>query len=675
MAEAEDVIVDAARHATSYAQTLWRRHRPKPPRPATVRLADVAPRIDLLIRSLFGCSYRIRVAQPPAPVTLLSRAFLRLDRPRTTSAVPSTDGASIWLPADSGLMNVAAGTERLRLVGLQQAMRASRGSANFVARFSAPLLCDIYLLLEAQAADEELVRRLPGLIGPLNALRQGALRDRPDIRSFTKARQALERHARGLLERPLARVQKGTAATPSPQASFDLALRIATNFTSDTDSTDAMGGQPLFRDTWTGHLTVPEPRGSTGSTEVSTDNLSVPRVRSARLSRRPDIRPASEDEDDARPGAWMIQASQPHEHAEDPFGMQRPTDRDEEGAADEYAESLADLEQARLVSTPGQAKEMFLSDDPPDARKHLEGERLAGGKGMTYPEWDYRVLAYRAPGATVHERLAPPGPQAWVETTLDAHRSMLDTLRRRFEMLRTRRTTLRRQFDGDEFDLEACIEAQADFRAGLPMNAALYQSHRRNQRDLAILLLIDVSGSTDGWIAAHRRVIDVEREALLLVCIALAELHEPYAVQAFSGHGPQAVTVDIVKGFDEAYGHDIALRIAGLEPDQYTRVGTAIRHASAELMRRPASHRLLLLLSDGKPNDIDLYEGRYGVEDTRQAVIEAKLQGISPFCLTVDRNGSSYLPAVFGAQHYALLSRPELLPAVLLDWMRQVVST
>ena len=675
MAEAEDVIVDAARHATSYAQTLWRRHHPKVPGPATVRLADVAPRIDLLIRSVFGCSYRIRVAQPPAPVTLLTRAFVRRDRPRTASAVPSTDGTSIWLPADSRLTNVAAGTERLRLLGLQQAMRASRGSAQLVARLNTPLLCDIYLLLEAQAADEELARRLPGLIGPLNALRQGALRDRPDIRGFANARQTLERHARGMLERPLVLVQKGAAATPTPQASFDLALRIAFDFTSDTDNTGALGAQPLFRDLWTGQLTVPEPRGSTGGTEASTDNPSLPKARSARLSRRPDVRPASEDEDDARQGAWMIQASQPHEHAEDPFGMQRPTDRDEEGAADEYAESLADLEQARLVSTPGQAKEVFLSGDPPDVKNHPEGERLADGKGLSYPEWDYRVLAYRAPGATIHERLAPLGPQAWVETTLDAHRSMLDTLRRRFEMLRARRTTLRRQFDGDEFDLEACIDAQADFRSGLPMNAALYQSHRRNHRDLAILLLIDTSGSTDGWISAHRRVIDVEREALLLVCFALAELREPYAVQAFSGHGPRSVTVDIVKGFDEAYSDDVALRIAGLEPDQYTRAGTAIRHASAELMRRPASHRLLLLLSDGKPNDVDLYDGRYGVEDTRQAVIEAKLQGISAFCLTVDRNGSSYLPAVFGSQHYALLNRPELLPAVLLDWMRRLVST
>jgi nitric oxide reductase NorD protein len=251
---------------------------------------------------------------------------------------------------------------------------------------------------------------------------------------------------------------------------------------------------------------------------------------------------------------------------------------------------------------------------------------------------------------------------------------MIDLLRRRFELLRARRTVQRRQLDGDELDLEACVEAQADFRAGLPMNPALYQSQGRHRRDMAILLLIDVSGSTDSWVCAHRRVIDVEREALLLVCIALAGLGEPYAVQAFSGQGPAAVAVDAVKRFDEPYGEEIALRIAGLEPERYTRAGAAVRHASATLMRQGASHRLLLMLSDGKPNDIDLYDGRYGIEDTRLAVIEAKLQGISPFCLTVDRQGSSYLPAIFGAQHYALLNRPELLPAVLLDWMKRLVS-
>ncbi|MCY7309132.1 MAG: VWA domain-containing protein, partial [Rhodoferax sp.] len=234
---------------------------------------------------------------------------------------------------------------------------------------------------------------------------------------------------------------------------------------------------------------------------------------------------------------------------------------------------------------------------------------------------------------------------------------------------------LRRQFDGDDVDLEACIEAQADLRAGLPMAQALYRSQKRTKRDMAILLLIDVSGSTDGWVSSGRRVIDVEREALLLVCIALGALGEPYAVQAFSGTGPQAVSVRILKRFDEPYGNHVATRIAALEPEQYTRAGTAIRHASATLMSEVATQRLLLLLSDGKPNDVDVYEGRYGVEDMRRAVIEAKLQGIEPFCLTVDRHAADYLPDVFGVKQYAMLAKPSNLPAVLLDWMQRLVMS
>lgn len=676
MAEAEDVIVDVARHATSFAHALWRRHHPKHAATATVRLADVAARLDLLIRSVFGTGYPIRIARPPAPATFLSRAFQRRAQPRRTRAVPATDGISLWLPEDCGISDATLGLERMRLLGLGQAMRAQRGSAQWLDRVQGPLQRDLYLLLEAQASDEELARRLPGLVAPLNAFRQAALEARPDLRSFAPARQPLERHLRELLRRPLEPLRDGAVSVPAPNESIELARRIAADLFRGGDPCVAVGAQPLFRDAWTGHLAAPEPRASVsgGAGDVLPDGRTSPAVRSTRLSRRPDVRPAGDDEDDDRPGAWMIQAAQPHEHAEDPFGMQRPTDRDEEGAADEYAQSLADLEQARLVSSPGRAAEVFLSDDPPDASVRAGASAPAEASGLCYPEWDYRVCAYRSPGATVRERLAPPGPREWVGQTLDAHRSMIDLLRRRFELLRARRTVQRRQLDGDELDLEACVEAQADFRAGLPMNPALYQSQGRNRRDMAILLLIDVSGSTDAWISAHRRVIDVEREALLLVCIALAGLGEPYAVQAFSGQGPGAVDVDAIKRFDEPYGDDIALRIAGLEPERYTRAGAAVRHASAALMRQGAAHRLLLLLSDGKPNDADLYDGRYGIEDTRQAVIEAQLQGISPFCLTVDRQGGSYLPAIFGAQHYALLNRPELLPGVLLDWMRRLVS-
>ncbi len=236
------------------------------------------------------------------------------------------------------------------------------------------------------------------------------------------------------------------------------------------------------------------------------------------------------DGEHALKGVWMIQSAQPQEHAEDPFGMQRPTDRDERTAAEEFADSLSDLAQARLVATPGPPKEVLLSDDPPGARATRSIDTSKEGESnISYPEWDYRISAYREPGATI--RMLPPqcGPQQWVTQTLAEHRSMLDAIRRCFEMLRAQRTRLRKQLDGDELDLAAYIDSHADFRAGLPMSQALYQAHRRAKRDMAIMLLIDVSGSTDGWISANRRVIDVERAALLLVCIALQEMGEQQA--------------------------------------------------------------------------------------------------------------------------------------------------
>ncbi|MDC8760869.1 nitric oxide reductase activation protein NorD, partial [Janthinobacterium fluminis] len=400
-------------------------------------------------------------------------------------------------------------------------------------------------------------------------------------------------------------------------------------------------------------------------------------LRSARLARRPEVRRAGKDEDeDGAPGPVMVQTAQPHQQAEDPLGMQRPSDRDAATAAEEFADALSELAQARLVSAPGQPKEVLLSDDPPAAAPAQLAPGAAGGEGgrLRYPEWDWRSLSYAGPGATVCLRPAAAGPQQWVEQTLAGRAATLHTLRRRFELLRAQRTRVRQQPDGDEIDLQAWLDGQADYRAGLPLAQGLYLSQRRARRDMAVMLLVDVSGSTDGWIAAGRRVIDVEREALLFVCVALDGLGERFCVQAFSGEGPQGVVVRSVKAFDEAYDGAVARRIAGLEPEAYTRAGAALRHASALLMAQPAAHRLLLLLSDGKPNDVDGYAGRYGVEDMRQAVAEARLQGIAPFCLTIDRQAANYLPQVFGARQYALLAHPELLPTVLLDWLRQLMA-
>ena len=509
----------------------------------------------------------------------------------------------------------------------------------------------------------------------LRRLRALALAARPPLDAFAPARQPLERLVRGILEHDIgsgAVVDAGSVGD-----SLARARQLLAEWAIDADDVRRLGPMPLYRDWWTGELRA---GGGTArlvdGTAATTADDNEGKVRSARMERRPDERDAIEDEDrPGEPGVWMIQQDAPHEVAEDPFGLQRPVDRDDETSADEYGDMLSELASTRMVAAPDPPREVLLSDDPPASRAQLEFD--AQGEGETrfrYPEWDHADASYIEHGTTV--RMLPPvhGNPAWIDATLARHRSHLDGIRRQFEALRPERVRLRRQSDGEDIDIDACVEGRADMLAGGFLREGLYETRRPGRRSIAMTLLVDASGSTDGFIGSARRVIDVEREALLLVCMALQGLGEPFSVMAFSGEGPHGVTMRLLKDFDEAYGQEVALRIAGLEPENYTRAGAAIRHATALLMRQPAEHRLLLMLSDGKPNDADRYDGLFGVEDMRQSVTEARLQGIFPFCLTVDLQAPGYLPKVFGPGHYALLSTPERLPLVLLDWTRRLLA-
>ena len=680
MAEAEEVISDVARHTTVYAQRLWQRYRTSPDTISTVTLRDVATRLDLLITAVFGAGFPMRVAQPPAHTTMLSILFRHDSRPRCEYSVPATDGVSIWLPPDLGLADTGEATMLYRAMALQQVYRARRGGAEINRKDMLPLLADVYLLLEAYSADLELTAALPGMTGALEYLRARALAGRPPLRRFPASRQPLERLCRSFLDLGGQQVHHQVPFCESPARSLACAYRLIGELGLVPEGVDEkrLGPRPLLKDWWSGDFRLPPEEAVTDTaTEPSKDDEEGDEApRAGHLARRPNERKATEEEEesDNDDSIWMMQGDESHPHAEDPMGLQRPVDRDDDISADEYGDLVSELSEARLVSTPGSPKEVLLSDDPPDARAKQELKAaIANGEGFSYPEWDYRNRIYREPGATVRILSSGQGSQKWVDETLKEHESMLNDIRRRFEMLSAQRVRLRKQPDGDDIDLDAYTESVADFRAGFHMAEGLYQTRRSGDRNMAIMLLIDISGSTDSWVSANKRIIDVEREALLLVCVALEKLGEPYAVQAFSGEGPDAVTVRQVKRFGETFNNDVALRISALEPQHYTRAGAAIRHATTDLMQQAAAHRLLLVLSDGKPNDKDDYEGRYGVEDMRQAVTEASLQGIYPFCLTIDRQAANYLPRIFGAHQYRLLTRPELLASVLLDWMKRLV--
>ena len=668
MAEAEDVITDAARHATVFVQDLWRRHR-RQSGARQVELADVAGRLDLLVNAVFGRDFRLRPAHPPAPRTWLDKMLRRQEAAPTALALPATDGAGIWLPRRFDIVESDdSAIERYRIMCLQQAMRAVRGSAQHYPFGSSGALQACYQILEARAADEALARILPGMGPSLQRCRALALTARPALRTLPAALRPFETMLRAALASDSAEAPLGSAAVLALAQEHAAAL---------AQEPRQVRGRVLVKDGWLGEfIAPPAPAASSFEAGKGTDAAKAP-PRVGRLARRPRVREAVEGEDDPAPqGATMVPTAQPHEQAEDAMGIQRPTDRDTDTAADEFADALSELPEARLVMSATPAPEVLLSDDPPDsqARNRARGPHTPDAEANNYPEWDWKSSTYIDPGATVWVHTALAGSQATVDAILLRQAPLLLAIRRHFELLRAQPTRLRQQLDGDDIDMQAWIDNQAQLKAGGSLDQRLYQTQRRARRDMAVTLLVDISGSTDGWVSGQCRVIDVEREALLMVCVALQGLGEPFSVLGFSGEGPGGVVVRTIKRFEEPYDNSIALRIAGLEPENYTRAGAALRHATFELMTQGAEHKLLIVLSDGKPNDVDQYDGRYGVEDLRQAVVEARLQGISPFCLTVDRQGAAYLPAVFGENAYALIHRAELLPGALLGWLRKLVA-
>ena len=276
--------------------------------------------------------------------------------------------------------------------------------------------------------------------------------------------------------------------------------------------------------------------------------------RSRTLPRRPRARDAPKDEDDAEPGTWMVRADDLQEKAEDPAGTaaaRRPGP-----ASGPWRPGGCALGVAR--GTAG-----------PDAGAGVRGAGRRGSNplarrgswsapspsGIAYPEWDWRAAAYRPGAAVVRERVAEAGSAAWVEGALRRHAAMIRTVRRDFERLRPRRVALRRQPDGAELDIDALVAAYADRRGGGVADDRFYIDTRPVRRDAAIMLLVDASASTDGWVAGDRRIIDVEKEALLIVGEALAALGDPHAVMAFASAGPARVTVQVLKRFDGAFGN------------------------------------------------------------------------------------------------------------------------
>ena len=285
------------------------------------------------------------------------------------------------------------------------------------------------------------------------------------------------------------------------------------------------------------------------------------------------------------------------------------------------------------------------------------------GEGIPIDEWDYKKQELQKD----HCRLIPMRSRDVVDTELpEKLKSQARLIRRQFEILRPQRQWLNRQTEGSELDLENYINFLTDRKHGVVnSDTPVYRDLRNETRDLSCLLLADLSLSTDAHINNNARVVDVIRDALFLFSEALNVTGDRFALHGFSSRNRNHVRFYDIKGFDESYSDTVRGYIQAVRPGYYTRMGAAIRHATQLLEQEASSQKLLLIITDGKPNDLDKYEGRYGIEDTRQAIIEAERKGLQPFCVTIDEKAEDYLPYLFGKNAYILIKNAAELPAKL----------
>ena len=307
-----------------------------------------------------------------------------------------------------------------------------------------------------------------------------------------------------------------------------------------------------------------------------------------------------------------------------------------------------------------------------------EQELQEGDEVFFYDEWDRELGDHRTRWCRVIQRVNRRGSPEFVDQVRARYAGMISSIRHQFQMLRPE--SLRRikgELDGEDFDLQAVIDHHVDRRTTGRPSDRLYIRRIRRERDVAVSFLLDMSSSTARTISRHpnlpytkpgQKIIDIEKQGLVLMSEALEAVGDAYSISGFSSEGRRNVRYFVIKRFDEKYDQEVERRIGGVTYHNNTRLGAAIRHAAAALEAREARTRLLIILSDGRPYDHDYGDSRYAREDTRIALRQARINGVTPFCITIDRDSEAELKDLYGEVGYTIIddviSLPERLPGI-----------
>lgn len=611
-----------------------------PPRfaDAAVRFDQMQGRAAVLFRGLGG-GHDVDV-KPVADVVSRNRISLRrkLAFDADYAARSSFDGHCLRLPAELAIFPQCEDNERLFLW-----LAASAAHAPPVNVPNDPLLTDLAAISAGIAMTRTTLAAAPGLAEMWRRLSTAhlQLRRTPQLRE-TEAQVEL-----------LIRYLLGDPVMPEPS--------LLAGFTDPPAGWHAPKGYrpflpvpmwPDLRRVTAGNASEVETVATKGDAEEAGDGT-------ARKSRR-----MKADQPERKDSIILYSFEALLSWAE-MMNINRRVEDDDLDNAKKAAEDHEEIVLGQISKAPATKLKLHLDLSPED----VDRERVAGS--FVYPEWDARAGAYLPDHCRVLVAPVEPSPD-FVGVTDSAARRRIQAVRRQFEALRPVRVRRHAQPDGDELDLDATLRSVADIRATGAGSDRIWTQARPEQRDLAVSVLLDVSRSTESAVTG-RPVIDIAREALTGLAWGLDACGDRFAIHGFSSLRRDRVWIHDCKHFDEKMDHGIEARIHALRPGFYTRLGAAIRHASYGLSQEATSRRLLIIITDGKPNDLDHYEGRHGIEDSAMAVREARRAGQAVFGITIEREPKNWFPRIFGQGGFQVIREPDRLITALPEIYRQLV--
>ena len=345
------------------------------------------------------------------------------------------------------------------------------------------------------------------------------------------------------------------------------------------------------------------------------------------------------------------------ETAEEFNGTWRDFDGSDE--LEEHQEALEELNMKFTVRVDDTAHSVYQADFIENTSISESAEVDAKGFHLTYDEWDSSKRIYKQNFCKVYPKLQQKIDPNYYRNTITKNASTLLGLRKMLTNVNNKMQQQKRQTQGDEFDIDAITDLYVDVYSQRTPSEKIYISNRKKEKDLSILILLDISLSSDGY-AAGNRVIDVEKEVSILFGEILNEFNIDFSIDSFYSKTRNFSTYLTVKDFDENW--NIAKhKIGAVEPNGYTRIGAALRHAGARLDKRNTKNKWVIVISDGKPNDYDKYEGKYGINDVKQALRELNARNINSYALAIEAEAKYYLPQMFGQNHYQILTTPVAL--------------